>query len=886
MGCGQSVRTWLLAVGTVLLAASNALPATAQTADPEPAVETPAPQPRDDLDVDALLSEVVPGPAAEAEGDADSRFGDWVAPETVESWRALRRRIRTGAARGNAALRARLPARVTRRLDRVERRLRQPDAALLALQAAGLLFVLLMVLRLLRGRGDVAVSIEYPAELRGTFSVRLSTRRPKGRLHGRILNPAAAQRAKLRASSSSRTEHHMVSRETQFREIASGRYFVTVDGFLQAPDSGDVLATHFEDREIRVRRGRTVGVEFDYHPKNCSVEVKVLWDRRPVPDARVAVYGHPASMRFARSGPVRIGVALGSHTLIAGGGDRIAELGIDVVSFNPASVEIDLADRERLLFTGCPPAVEPYLLGDVPAAARALEREGQHEVANAMLARVHLERDDRSAAARHFEQAGRLREAAELRQELSDFEQAGRLFERAGDLARAAEMYRAAGDHLQAGETYERANQHAEAADCFRDAGDLTKLVDALEKCGEPFEAARVSIENSDRLRAIRSLQKVTQVDPHYLEAANILAEAYQEEGHLDLAIGTIEQIVSFRGEEEVPLNDCDRLARLLEEATQYERAIEVLEVIRRRDVGYPGVATRIEELRKHVTGHLPANGVPGTVANVDAFGGGLRYDILEELGRGGMGVVFKARDRRLGRVVALKRLTENLRDHPKAVEMFLREARAAAALNHPNIVTLYDVGQEGDTFYLTMEYLEGMPLQAILKRRGRLSARDTSRLGLQIAAGLHYAEEQRIVHRDIKTANLFFTSKKVVKIMDFGLAKMIEEVRRGATMIGGTPYYMAPEQSLGEAVDHRADLYALGVTFFELVTGHVPFREGDVAYHHRHTPPPDPRESAPDVPEVFVELIRKLMAKKPEDRIASAGEVGQRLQAILRTLG
>jgi serine/threonine protein kinase len=269
-----------------------------------------------------------------------------------------------------------------------------------------------------------------------------------------------------------------------------------------------------------------------------------------------------------------------------------------------------------------------------------------------------------------------------------------------------------------------------------------------------------------------------------------------------------------------------------------------------------------------------------------DALAGGSRYDILEELGRGGMGVVFKARDRRLGRVVALKRLTENLRHHPKAVELFLREARSAAALNHPNIVTLFDAGQEGDTFYLTMELLEGAPLQKILDRQGRLGARDAARLGMQIAAGLHYAEEQRIVHRDIKTANLFFTRKKVIKIMDFGLAKMVEEVRRSSTMIGGTPYYMAPEQSLGKAVDHRADLYALGVTFFELLTGEVPFGDGDVAYHHRHTPPPDPRERAASIPEAFAELILHMMAKRPEDRCGSAADVGRRLQEILRALG
>jgi serine/threonine-protein kinase len=183
------------------------------------------------------------------------------------------------------------------------------------------------------------------------------------------------------------------------------------------------------------------------------------------------------------------------------------------------------------------------------------------------------------------------------------------------------------------------------------------------------------------------------------------------------------------------------------------------------------------------------------------------------------------------------------------------------------------------------MEFLAGHPLNVIVRKRGRVSPRDVARLGVQIAAGLQYAHERRIVHRDIKTSNLFFTREKTVKVMDFGLAKMVEEVRRAATVIGGTPYYMAPEQSLGEAVDHRADLYAFGVTLYELVTGRVPFAEGDITYHHRHTPAPDPRSVAPDVPEALSALILRLMAKQPGDRPAKTAEVFQALQDLARTL-
>jgi len=158
------------------------------------------------------------------------------------------------------------------------------------------------------------------------------------------------------------------------------------------------------------------------------------------------------------------------------------------------------------------------------------------------------------------------------------------------------------------------------------------------------------------------------------------------------------------------------------------------------------------------------------------------------------------------------------------------------------------------------------------------MSAQIVASLGVQVCAGLHYAHTNKIIHRDIKTANLFFTRERIVKIMDFGLAKMVEEVRKGATMISGTPYYMAPEQAAGENVDARADLYALGVTFFELLTGAVPFREGDVVYHHRHTPPPDPRRRAEGIPDGLAELILHMLAKIPEQRVASAREVAERL--------
>jgi serine/threonine-protein kinase len=261
-------------------------------------------------------------------------------------------------------------------------------------------------------------------------------------------------------------------------------------------------------------------------------------------------------------------------------------------------------------------------------------------------------------------------------------------------------------------------------------------------------------------------------------------------------------------------------------------------------------------------------------------FGEGPRYELLERIGAGGMGVVYRARDRRLGREVALKRLSEQLIDHPKAVRYFLREARAVATLSHPNIVTLYDVDQEDGVPFLTMELLEGRNLAQIVSSRGPFSSADTARLGAQAAAGLACAHRQGIVHRDVKSANLFLTRARVVKVMDFGLAKMAEELRRAGTVLG-TPQYMAPEQALGRGADHRVDLYALGVTLFQLVTASWPFEEGDLARHHQHTPPPDPRSRRPDVGGDLSELILACLAKEPEKRPATAEDVATRLRAI-----
>jgi tetratricopeptide (TPR) repeat protein len=748
--------------------------------------------------------------------------------------------------------------------------------------ACGLAVLLLMLgaAPLARGWGELVVGIEYAKVGKGFFSIKLSRRPDRGEVGQQRRQPGQA-RFLRRLSVMGRYQRAMVGRETHFRFLPARHYYVAVHGLLQDPVTDEVVGNYLAEKPVFLKRGQSARLDFDFRPKECPVEVSVFVGTDPAPQARVAVRGRPDSMIYARDGRCVVYLGAGRHRIVVGLEDRVLERDILIEELSARTLALDANDRTSTVFRDCPEAVEAYVQSDLETAAATLERAGQTVEASRIRGSLYAEQGDKVRAAECLRAAGRLEEAASLLSDGADPHEAGELFEKAGNFEAAGRAFREAGEWARAARALERAYRYEEAVDCYAEAGEGEKVLDLLEKLGRNLEAARSALERGEPDRAIRNLQAVESRAGDYPKACRLLAEILSERGELDLAIQKLEDAVAVSGRDTAPLELLAQLGGVLERAGRDADALELYEAIRARDFHYPEVGNRIEEIRKRLSAERALSSLPG--------GGGdsreSRYEILEEIGRGGMGVVLKARDRRLGRIVALKRLPENLRNHPTAVRLFLREARAAAALNHPNIVTLYDADQENGVYFITMEYLEGLPLHRILERRHRLTARDAARLGAQVALGLDYAHGRRIVHRDIKTANLFFTGDRVVKIMDFGLAKMLEEVRRAATVVGGTPYYMAPEQAAGEEVDHRADLYSLGITLFELITGAVPFRSGDVTYHHRHTPAPDPREGVPDLPAEMAELVMRLLAKDPDERPASAGEVAQALQRIVRQL-
>jgi Tol biopolymer transport system component len=270
-------------------------------------------------------------------------------------------------------------------------------------------------------------------------------------------------------------------------------------------------------------------------------------------------------------------------------------------------------------------------------------------------------------------------------------------------------------------------------------------------------------------------------------------------------------------------------------------------------------------------------------------------YKVLEKIGTGGMGEVYRARDERLGRDVALKLVRPSSAKDPDRIRRFEHEARAAAALNHPNIVAIYDVGiHEGMPFIVT-ELLEGKTLRERLAG-GSVSVQEASNVGLQIAEGLIAAHEKHIVHRDLKPENLFITKQNLIKILDFGIAKLVHpetsksptieslttQTRAGSVL--GTVAYMSPEQLRGKAVDGRSDIFSMGAILYEMLTGRRAFRgETDVdtiTAVLRETPPEVTRERA-SVPKAFEQIVNHCLEKEPEQRFQSVRDLAFALQTL-----
>ncbi|MBI4691292.1 MAG: CHASE2 domain-containing protein [Nitrospirae bacterium] len=381
-------------------------------------------------------------------------------------------------------------------------------------------------------------------------------------------------------------------------------------------------------------------------------------------------------------------------------------------------------------------------------------------------------------------------------------------------------------------------------------------------------------------------------VESDSIETNKMLGLSFQGQGMLDLAF---EKFRKCPVEDEAVKELLYNLALDFERKRMFNKAAAVYEHILK--VGdFKDIKDRIKKLK--VAGETMIFGMTGAKKDATILMEGAettptlgRYEIQKELGRGAMGTVFLGKDPKINRLVAIKtmRFDEIEQDQlDETKKRFFREAEAAGTLSHPNIVTIYDAGEEHDVAYVAMELLDGQDLSAFATKENKLPIKETLRIISSVAGGLDYAHSKGIVHRDIKPANIMLLKNGEVKIADFGIARVIATSKTQTGVVLGTPSYMSPEQVLGKKVDGRSDLFSLGVVFYELLSIEKPFGGDSIAtlmYNIANKPPMLITKLSADIPECCAYIVHKLLAKNIEKRYQQGKEVVRDIDICLKKI-
>lgn len=266
------------------------------------------------------------------------------------------------------------------------------------------------------------------------------------------------------------------------------------------------------------------------------------------------------------------------------------------------------------------------------------------------------------------------------------------------------------------------------------------------------------------------------------------------------------------------------------------------------------------------------------------------RYQILDKLGSGGMSEVYRAHDLTLERIVALKILREDFSGDTNFTDKFHQEAKAAANVSHPNIVTIHDFGLDSGHLYIVMEYVPGKDLKSIIKERGRLQIQEALSLMIQACSGIGAAHRSGLVHCDIKPQNMLVSPDKRLKVTDFGIARALASIHpdEKSDIVWGSPQYFSPEQAAGYPPSPASDVYSLGVVMYESLTGSLPFtgaNAAELAHNHQFLPVPEPSRLNPDIPDSLEQIIIKILAKEASSRYRNADQLGRILIALYKKL-
>jgi tetratricopeptide (TPR) repeat protein len=454
-----------------------------------------------------------------------------------------------------------------------------------------------------------------------------------------------------------------------------------------------------------------------------------------------------------------------------------------------------------------------------------------------------------------LERLNRWGEASDIHELMGNIEAAARCAEQGGEYERALELHRSLGSTTGAANCMARLGYLEDALVELHGAGMLEEACETLQNHPGPIpdipqvvlDMAKWARENDTQEKAIACLQRAVigvALQPQRLDPAVALAYALYNAGERKAALVQVERILAF------------------------DYSCEPAQKLRAR-IG-PDLDGDGTETQPVVARHGEVSPPDQTTQE--------RYEILTELGRGGMGVVYRARDNRLERDVAIKVLRTT--SAAEAARLG-QEARAAATLNHSGIVTVHDFEAGFDGYFIAMEFVPGEPLDALLKTDPARIRQNLVRLLLRLADAIAYAHSRHVIHRDLKPGNILFTPMNEVKILDFGIAARLDQGEGESASICGTPFYMAPEQIRGLPPTPATDIYAFGATSFHLATGQPPFPSGNVIDAHLTKRPPNPLDLAPDLNPELARIILRCLEKNPENRYSDTGELRNELELL-----
>ena len=471
-------------------------------------------------------------------------------------------------------------------------------------------------------------------------------------------------------------------------------------------------------------------------------------------------------------------------------------------------------------------------------------------------------------------------EAADLAINARLWHAAAPILERLNRWGEASDMYELAGDVEGAARCAERAGEDERALQLYRGLGAVDRTAHCMARLGY-LQDALIELHRANLFNdALEVLQNHPGPVPDIPQVILDLAEWAKENRSHEAAIACLQRAVVGVALQPNRLGPAVALATEMDAAGEHAAALAQVERILAFDFSCES-ARRLRSRINANRGDRMAQ-MAGSLGD-DESGGSARiaqqrFEILTELGRGGMGVVYKARDTRLERDVAIKVLRTTSNEEAARLG---QEARAAATLNHPGIVTIHDFEAGFDGHFIAMEYVPGEPLDKTLKTNPVRIYNLLLRILQQVADAVAYAHDHHVIHRDLKPGNILLTPNDDVKILDFGIAARLESGDGNIATVCGTPFYMAPEQIRGEAPTPATDVYAFGATAFHLATGRPPFHKGDVIDAHLNTPPPNPMDLAPDLDPDLGRVILTCMEKDPLQRFRDARQLCEALRVL-----